>query len=561
MTLIDSHSCRAGAPPAAGDILAGRPGRPPYNFLAWIFLLFVPASTAAATNRPHLVLILADDLGWGDLQCYNRESKIPTPRLDQLASGGIRFTDAHTPSSVCTPTRYSLLTGRYCWRTSLKKGVLDGFDPPLIGPDETTLADLLEARGYRTACVGKWHLGMNWHDREGNPIPLRSEGRHRSGDEADFTRELTGGPLDCGFDSYFGISASLDMSPYVYLRDRRVETMPTERHVEIEDTLFLAGVSGPKAAGFKVEDVLPRLGDEAVKVITGHDPDKAPLFLYLPLTSPHLPVAPSALAKGKSAAGEYGDFVWETDHTVGRVLDALEAKGMTENTVVIFTSDNGGLWHSWEFRADDDGGVPPKTPRGQYTAGFGHHSNADWRGTKADIFEGGHRVPFLVRWPAKVKGGQVSEALVELTDVFATVAEIVGAEPVHGSPGMDSLSFLRVLTGDHKEARHFAVHHSLHGIFALRVGDWKLVEGRGSGGFSAPRDGKKLPGEAVGQLYDLRRDPRETANLWSENPEQTSALLDLLDRIRKSSGVAVDEGWGETGPAGFPQKLPYSPGR
>jgi arylsulfatase A-like enzyme len=325
------------------------------------------------------------------------------------------------------------------------------------------------------------------------------------------------------------------MSPYVFLRDRRAETVPTERHVEIEDTLFLAGVSGPKAAGFKMEDVLPRLGDEAVKVITGHDPDKAPLFLYLPLTSPHLPVAPSAMAKGKSAAGEYGDFVWETDHAVGRVLDALDAKGMTEDTLVIFTSDNGGLWHSWEFRADDDGGAPPKTPRGQYTAEFGHHGNADWRGTKADIHEGGHRVPFLVRWPAKVKGGRVSETLVELTDVFATVAEITEAETGKTSSGMDSISFLPVLSGERTTTRTFAVHHSLHGTFALRQGEWKLIEGRGSGGFTAPRDGKSFTDGLPGQLYDLSADPRERTNRWAGEPQRVAAMTALLNEIRAKS--------------------------
>ncbi len=504
-----------------------------------LIALLASLLAGSVSAAPHIVLILADDLGWGDLQCYSAASKIPTPRLDQLAAGGIRFTNAHTPSSVCTPTRYSLLTGRYCWRSSLKKGVLDGFDPPLIGPDETTLADLLKGRGYRTACVGKWHLGMNWHDREGNPIPLRTEGRHRSGDEADFTRELTGGPLDCGFDTYFGISASLDMSPYVFLRDRRAETVPTERHVEIEDTLFLAGVSGPKAAGFKMEDVLPRLGDEAVKVVTTHDPDQAPLFLYLPLTSPHLPVAPSAMAKGKSAAGEYGDFVWETDHTVGRILDALEAKGMTENTLVIFTSDNGGLWHSWDFRADDDGGAPPKTPRGQYTAGFKHHSNADWRGTKADIYEGGHRVPFLVRWPAKVKGDQVSETLVELTDVFATVAEITESDPVHGSSGMDSISLLPTLTDPQKGVRPYSVHHSINGVFALRHGDWKYIEGRGSGGFTRPNNAQTFKDHLGGQLYHLDEDARETHNLWKDEADRVAEFSTLLDQIRNGSARAA----------------------
>lgn len=502
-------------------------------FFAVVFVATLPLHAEPA--RPNILLILADDLGWGDPQCYNPASKIPTPNLDRLASEGIRFTDAHTPSSVCTPTRYTLLTGRYCWRTSLTKGVLDGFDPPLIGPDETTLADLLGTQGYRTACIGKWHLGMNWFDHSGNPIPLRSEGRHRSGDEADFTRELTGGPMDCGFQSYFGISASLDMSPYVFLRDRRAEVVPTERHEEIENTLFLAGVSGPKAAGFKMENVLPRLGDEAVKVITEHDPDKAPLFLYLPLTSPHLPVAPSAMAKGKSQAGEYGDFVWETDHTVGRVLAALEEKGMTENTLVIFTSDNGGLWHSWDFRADDDGGAPPQTPRGQYTAGFGHHSNADWRGTKADIFEGGHRVPFLVRWPAKVKGGEVSDSLIELTDVFATIAEIAGKESVQGTSGMDSISFLPILTDPQKQTRSFSVHHSLNGTFALRKDGWKFVEGRGSGGFTRPNNAKAFKDGIPGQLYHLSKDQRETGNRWTENPDKVTAFSNLLDQVRGTS--------------------------
>ncbi|MCB1203339.1 MAG: arylsulfatase [Verrucomicrobiae bacterium] len=497
------------------------------------------ATPAKAAERPHIVVILADDLGWGDLQCYNDDSKIPTPNFDRVASEGVRFTNAHTPSSVCTPTRYSLLTGRYCWRTSLKKGVLDGFDPPLIGPDETTIAGLLNARGYRTACVGKWHLGMNWHDRSGNPIPLRTEGRHRSGDEADFARELGGGPLDCGFDSYFGISASLDMSPYVFIRDRRAETVPTERHEELEDTLFLAGVSGPKAAGFRMEDVLPALGDEAVKIISGHDPDKAPLFLYLPLTSPHLPVAPSTMAKGKSEAGEYGDFVWETDHVVGRVVDTLAKKGMSENTLLIVTSDNGGLWHSWDFRADDDGGAPPKTPRGQYTAGFGHHSNAGWRGTKADVYEGGHRVPFLVRWPAKAKAGQVTEALVEVTDIFATVAEITGAGPGPGTSGMDSLSFLATLTDPQKPGRAFAVHHSLNGTFCIRTDGWKLIEGRGSGGFTRPNNGNGFKDGLPGQLYDLSSDARETTNRWKEEPERVASMTALLDRVRGSSAREV----------------------
>lgn len=503
-----------------------------------LICLFGFGMSAAAADLPNIVVILADDLGWGDLQCYQPASKIPTPNLDRLAAGGIRFTDAHTPSSVCTPTRYALATGRYCWRTRLKQGVLDGFDPSIFEPGEDTLATLLKRAGYRTACIGKWHLGMTWHDREGRPMPDHGPQRFRSGNEVDFSRELRGGPLDAGFDSFFGISASLDMSPYCFLRDRRVETAPTERHEEIKDTIFLNGVSGPKSPGFRVQDVLPRLGEEAEKVVKSHAGHAEPLFLYLPLTSPHLPVAPSAEAKGKSGAGDYGDFVWETDRAMGRLFDALDAAGMADDTLVIFTSDNGGLWHWWEFSADDDGGQAPLTPRGEYVKGFGHQSNAGWRGTKADIFEGGHRVPFLVRWPARIKAGRVSDALVELTDVYATVAEITG-QTAKGDSGMDSFSFLPVLEGKEKGARPFAVHHSSRGLFALRQGGWKFVEGRGSGGFTRPNTLPVKDGDPTGQLYDLGDDLREQKNRWLSEPVRTAAMGSLLERIRQTSARAA----------------------
>lgn len=508
-----------------------------------VFLLSLAALTGsvAAGELPNIVIILADDMGWGDPQCYQEDSKCPTPNLDRIAAEGMRFTDAHTPSSVCTPTRYTLLTGRYSWRTWLEKGVLDGFGPPLIGDDEDTLATLLKRKGYRTACVGKWHLGMRWHDRKGEAVGVRGPQRFRPGDDIDFERDVTGGPNDVGFDSYFGISASLDMSPYCYLRDRRAEPLPTEWHDEIEGTMFLNGVSGVKSPGFDVHDVLPRFGDEAVAVIDSHAGREEPLFLYFPLNSPHLPVSPSNSAKGKSQAGDYGDFVWETDHVVGRVLDALDRAEMSENTLVLFTSDNGGLWHWWEFRAADDGGKAPMTPRGQYVKDFGHQSNADWRGTKADIFEGGHRVPFLVRWPARIAGGQVSDALVELTDVFATVSEIV-EEPGTGTSGMDSFSFLSVLTEGEKKSRPFAVHHSLAGMFALRLGDWKMIEGRGSGGFTRPRNMAGEKGSPPGQLYDLGRDSRETTNRWADEPERIGRMFELLDQIRRTS--ARDAAWG-----------------
>lgn len=514
------------------------------SLLTLLSCLAVSIAAGADTSRPNIVIILADDMGWGDPQCYQADSKIPTPHLDRIAAEGMRFTDAHTPSSVCTPTRYTLLTGRYCWRTSLKKGVLDGFGPPLIKEDETTLASLLKSVGYRTACVGKWHLGMQWHDLEGNPVPERGEQRFRPGNDIDFERDITGGPIDVGFDSYFGISASLDMSPYCYLRGRRAETLPTEFHEQIPDTIFLNGVSGVKSPDFDIHDVLPRFGDEAVKVISEQKDRDEPLFLYMPLNSPHLPVSPSSSVKGTSEAGDYGDFVWETDHIVGRVLDALDDVGISENTLILFTSDNGGLWHWWDFSADDDGGKPPITPRGKYVKDFGHQSNADWRGTKADIYEGGHRVPFLIRWPAIVKAGEVSDALVELTDVFDTVVEITGASGDFGTSGMDSFSFQPVLTGEAKTARPFSIHHSLGGMFALRDGPWKLIEGRGSGGFTKPRSLYNIPGRPKtpeGQLYHLGNDSQEQMNQWETQKEQVAQMLPLLDAVRDTSAREAAE--------------------
>ena len=491
---------------------------------------------------PNIVIILADDMGWGDPQCYQADSKIPTPNLDSLAAAGVRFTDAHTPSSVCTPTRYTLLTGRYCWRTSLKKGVLDGFGPPLIKPDESTLATMLCEAGYATACVGKWHLGMQWHNLDGEPLGERGPQRFRPGYDVDYERDVTGGPNDVGFDRYFGISASLDMAPYLYLRDRRAETLPTERHEQIEDTIFLNGVSGVKSPGFDVHDVLGRFGDEAVDVIEDFGGKEKPFFLYLPLNSPHLPVSPASDAKGKSEAGDYGDFTWETDRVVGRVMTALKETGEWEDTLVLFTSDNGGLWHWWDFRADDDGGKAPITPRGQYVKDFDHQSNADWRGTKADAYEGGHRVPFIVSWPGGIKGGRVSDALVELTDMYATIAEIIGVDETKGTSGIDSLSFWNVLAGESDKARSFSVHHALSGMFALRMEGWKLIEGRGSGGFTRPRRAQELPGKPEkpeGQLYHLVEDLQEQRNLWEEELDRVAKMKNRLDQIRASSGREV----------------------
>ena len=486
--------------------------------------IFLPAFLIGQ-SLPHIVVVLADDMGWGDPQCYQPESRIPTPNIDRLAREGMRFTDAHSPSSVCTPTRYGLLTGRYAWRTWLTSGVLDGFGPPLLDAGHDTVALLLKRAGYRTAAIGKWHLGMRWLDTRGRRVPRRTGG-FRPGDDMDYTAELHGGPLDVGFDTFFGISASLDMSPYCFLRNRTVASIPEIPVPAGRADIFSGLAAGVRSEGFRTADVLPRLAQEAVRVIDLHAEREQPLFLYLPLASPHLPVVPNV--RGASRAGLYGDFVFETDRALGSVLEALDRNGMAQDTLVLFTSDNGGLWHQWSFRAADDGGAAPTTARSRYTADFGHRSNAHWRGTKADIYEGGHRVPFVVRWPGEIVAGATSDALVVLTDLYATVAEIVGGAP-RGPSGRDSFSMLPVLRGSGPSGRPFAVHHSLRGMFAIRKGAWKLVEGRGSGGFTAPRE-IDAPG---GQLYNLADDPQETTDLYRQEPATVAELEALLHAVRE----------------------------
>ena len=498
--------------------------------------LVCTAALAETAERPNVIMILADDLGYGDLRCYQPESKIPTPHLDRLAAGGVRFTDAHTPSAVCTPTRYGLLTGRYSWRTPLKRGVLDGFDPPLIEPGRVTLPRLLKQQGYVTACIGKWHLGMTWTRKDGTPMISRLEakvGIHRGGEEIDYTRETRGGPLDQGFDSWFGISASLDMSPYAYLEGRRVTELPTAVQPGIKEDA-LSTSAGVRAPGFKLDEVLPEFTRRAVAFVESRAGQKEPFFLYFPLPSPHLPVVPTAAWRDKTGAGLYADFTAQTDATVGAVLDALGRAQLTENTVVIFSSDNGGLWHRWEPKERDDIAGYKPTLRATYNLERGHRSNAGLRGTKADIWEGGHRVPLIVRWPAKVKPA-VSHALVELNDIFATVAEINGRK-LSDDMAEDSFSFLPALTGQSTggSPRTFAVHHAISGLFALRDGPWKYIGARGSGGFSFPKTVQAKPGEPTSQLYRLDTDLAETRNLAGEEPAVAQRLAARLEQIKNS---------------------------
>ncbi len=506
-----------------------------YHRLTWI-LLSVAAMSLTAAERPNIIVILADDLGIGDLSCYNPQSKITTPNMDRLAAGGMRFTDAHTPSAVCTPTRYGLLTGRYAWRTRMTSGVLDGYSPPLIEPDRVTVASFLKQQGYATACVGKWHLGLQWTRQDGTPeSDDRGPAGVRAGFDIDHTRPYAGGPNAVGFQHFFGISASLNMPPFCFLLNDRPLHQPVLRQEWMRDALFQATDEGVRSPDFTNFAVMPRFTGEAIAFIEKQAEEKQPFFLYAPLSSPHLPVVVNQEYLGKSQAGEYGDFVVETDAFVGAVLDTLGRTGLTDRTLVLFTSDNGGLFHYWEAREADDVRHYKITGRAEHIRSFGHQGNMHLRGTKADIWEGGHRVPFIVRWPGKTPAGTVSAELVELTDLLATTAAIIDV-PLPAEAGPDSRSLLPALLSEKpkKPVRDFAVHNSMAGVFAIRQGPWKLVhQHRGSGGFSQPKNlDPSKTGGPPGQLYHLETDPSETRNVHAEHPEVVEHLTQLLAKIR-----------------------------
>jgi len=467
------------------------------------------ASSAPAAKRParpNMVYILADDMGYGDLGCLNKDGKIPTPHMDRLAAQGQIFTDAHSGSAVCTPTRYGILTGRYCWRSRLKEGVLWGYSPPLIQPGRLTAAAHLKQGGYRTACVGKWHLGLGW---------ASTDSRKAQEGNVDYSKRIAGGPVDLGFDYFYGIPASLDMDPYVYVENDRVEAPPSEHTDGRKGKAFYR--PGPAAPGFRHEEVLPRLTEKAVACIDRHAESDAgaPLFLYFPLPAPHTPILPTQEFQGKSGIGDYGDFVCQVDWTVGQVMQALERNGMAENTLVVLTSDNG---------CSPMAAFPELEQQG-------HHPSYRFRGHKADIFEGGHRIPFIVRWPGHVKPGSHCNDTVCLTDFMATAADIAGGT-LPDNAAEDSVSLMPLLLGTASgPVREATVHHSINGSFAIRQGNWKLELCPGSGGWSAPKPDKaRKLGLPPVQLYDLRQDIGERKNLQDQHPEVVQRLTALLQQ-------------------------------
>ena len=440
-------------------------------------------------SRPNVVIVLADDMGYGDPGCFHASSRIKTPNINRLAREGMRFVDAHSPGAWCVPSRYGLLTGQYPFRVGKfhvgREAVLD------VG--QVTLASFLQRQGYSTAMVGKWHLGF-----DGGP---KTTGE-----------DLHGGPLDHGFDQFFGIHASLDIPPYYYIRNRTPVAPPTERieasgsdgWTNIQGAFWREGAIAP---GFVHAEVLPKFVDEAVAFLDGQRDDSPPFFLYVALAAPHTPWLPKP-RESSGAAGMYGDFTEQVDDEVGRILKALDRSGKCDDTLVVFTSDNGPVWY------------PDDVERS------GHSSVGEFRGMKSDSYEGGHRMPFVVRWPGTVAPGVTSEQTICFTDLLATLSDISGVALPDGV-GRDSHSLLPVLSA---EALTTSRRHTVLKANAsvVRQQNWKLITHLGSGGFSSPRRVKPVDGGPRGQLYDLSKDPGERDNLWSRRPDVVARLQAVL---------------------------------
>lgn len=457
-------------------------------------------------------------MGYGDVSALNASSKIRTKYIDHLASEGISFTDAHSGSSVCTPTRYGILTGRYSWRSQLKKGVTWSYDTPVIDRDRMTVADLLKDNGYHTAAIGKWHLGLDWS---------------KNGDVVNLLEPIQNGPNELGFDYFYGIAASLDIPPYIYIKND--QTTATEIDTIEKNGGMGFWRRGPIGNDFAFEDVLPHFTQKAVSYIHEQAESNNPFFLYFPLPAPHTPILPAAKFQGKSGTNAYGDFVLMVDDVVGQIVTALEENGITDNTLIIFTSDNG---------------CSPMANFDQL-AGFGHKPSYIFRGHKADIYEGGHRIPFIARWPNKIDGSVKSGKTICLTDFMATCAAIIDYD-LPDNAGEDSYNLLPDLLSEKltKPVRKATVHHSEHGNFSIRQGKWKMNFCPGSGGWSfpTPKVAKTLDIPPI-QLYDLEKDPGESKNLASKYPEKvvqlTALMTDYIEKGRSTPG-APQKNEGET---------------
>jgi len=465
--------------------------------------LSIPVIGTAA-DKPNIVYILADDLGYGDVGCYNSQAKLPTPRIDRLATEGMRFTDAHS-HAACTPTRYAILTGRYTFRSRVPVHVLMTYDPPLIEEGRLTVPALLKQHCYLTACIGKWHLGWDWpfpnSDRKGDP---------------DFTKPIAGGPTTRGFDEYFGTDVP-NLPPYAFIHNDRLTAQPTANFPGRNNDYYVHR-AGPMVPGWKFEDIMPTFGAKVDEYLHARAADKKPFFLYYAFTIPHEPLAPTAEFAGKSRINRVGDLILQTDAAVGAVLDTLEKLGLDKNTIVIFTSDNG---HGAAT------GVSA-------LLAAGHDPSRPFRGYKGSILEGGHRIPLMVRWPGKVKPGTVCEEVISLNSLMATCAEMLDTK-LPPNAGEDSCSILPLLLGQpgqYHPKRTAEVHAGVNGI-AVREGQWKLVESKVK---------RSLPSrpDALSGLYDVKADPAEKQNVIAQHPDIAAKLKAELDKIVGSDAGKVN---------------------
>ena len=510
---------------SSGSRLTKRPRKIDAKALFYILaVLLFGAGCANPTEEslPNVVIIYADDMGYGDLAIQNPESKIPTPHLDQLVEQGIRFTDGHSSSGICSPSRYALLTGRYHWRRM--HGIVGSFGPPVIESERLTMPEMLHEKGYRTACIGKWHLGWNWVFRSeptGEGTQFGRDVNYYKPEEIDWEAPITGGPLSHGFDYYFGDDVP-NFPPYTYIENERVLETPNSDVAiteQIPEGNWEARL-GPMVAGWRFKEVMPAITAKAVEWIHQQKGESDPFFLYFPLTAPHAPIIPSDEFVGRSQAGPYGDFVFQCDWSVGQVLKALEENGFSDNTIVIFTSDNGPERYAYDRIRNHD-----------------HRSMGPLRGLKRDIWEGGHRVPFIIRWPGMIEPGRISEETVSQVDLMATIAAAVDYEIPSGA-AEDSYNLLPLLKGDPNAVniREATVQNTQKGNYAIRKANWLLIDAP-SGGVSRVPDWfdkeynyeeNTLPGE----LYDLGQDISQHHNLFEQYPEKVGELKALLKRYQ-----------------------------
>ncbi len=480
-------------------------------------------TTTSSTSKPNVIIILADDLGYGDISANQIDPKISTPAIDGLVNQGMHFDNAHTASSVCTPSRYALLTGRYSWRTKLRSGVLFGYDQPLITERDYTIGQLFQDAGYRTSAIGKWHLGLPWSINSASDYVSRTKdsivhkllAKENDMDIAEPFTELNW-HKNIGFDYFYGISASLDIPPYgmiengQYLAPINSRVEASEHQASYDRDYWR---EGPATEGFDHGKVLKDITKKSVEFVEKNSEN--PFFMYMALTAPHTPWLPSEEFRGKSNAGKYGDFLAMVDWSVGQVLEALERKGLSDNTIVIFTSDNG----AHEKAIEEFGGS-------------GHRPNVNFRGQKGDLYEGGHHVPLVIKWSGYVPEGVRSSQLVVLTDLMRTVADMVGVAMPEGA-GEDSKSFYSVVSGENKRSeRVSAIYHSQIGTFAVQHEDWKLIEHLGSGGFTQPRYVVSTSDKPPRQLFNLESDISETQDLVLQQTDKVNELQKILDEAR-----------------------------